>query len=57
MDSHLLDTNYKAFIRKQRRDKVLMGLFLAIYLPLEIVVSLLLAPFIMPFLKPSKDEL
>lgn len=57
MDSHLIAKSHKLQKRKMLRDKILIGIFMAIYLPIEIIVSLTLGPILMPFISPSEDEL
>lgn len=56
MDSHLLDKSHAMHKRKNLKDKILLCLFMAIYLPIEIIVSLTLGPIIMPFLKTTEQD-
>lgn len=56
MDSHLLDKSHAMQKRKNLKDKILLGLFMAIYLPIEIIVSLTLGPILMPFLKTTEED-
>lgn len=56
MDSHLLDKSNPMLKRKARKEKVLMRIFMTVYLFLEFTIGLILAPFIMPFIKRNDEE-